>query len=132
MTEDTSTKWLLKETALCLHDLLLAEHGGSPGIRDEGLLDSALARPRNLKTHRTDVTLFELAAAYAHGIARNHPFVDGNKRVALTVAAVFLEINGWSLNASEADAVVAFTESAAGSMSEKRLAPWLEANAQPL
>ena len=88
--------WLLKETVLALHERLLADFGGSAGLRDEGLLDSALARPENLFAYGTP-TVFELAASYAFGLVKNHPFIDGNKRVGFAAALVFLEINGRSL-----------------------------------
>ncbi len=117
--------WVMPELALAVHQLLIAEHGGSPGVRDRALLDSALARPRQKASYESGSTIFKLAAAYSYGIARNHPFVDGNKRVALTVAAVFLELNGFSLDAPEAEAVVVYRQLAAGDIDENRLADWL-------
>jgi death-on-curing protein len=107
---------------------LLRDHGGATGIRDHGLLDSALARPQQIHSYEPDSSVFELAAAYAGGLTGNHPFVDGNKRVALTAAAVFLEVNGWELTAPEPEAVVAFTDLAAGELTEDELAHWLEEN----
>ena len=101
----------------------LAEHGGGDGIRDEGMLDSAMARPRNLADYgEPDVAA--LAAAYAYGIARNHPFVDGNKRTAAVVSETFLVLNGHTLDATDAEMVVAFVALAAGELSEDELADW--------
>jgi death-on-curing protein len=119
-------RWLLKRAVLAMQDSLVAEHGGEAGIRDEGLLESALARPQQIHHYEDQPTIFRLAAAYAYGLAKNHPFVDGNKRIALTAAAVFLEINGWRLQAEEADAAVIFVELAAGTLPESELATWLE------
>jgi death-on-curing protein len=116
--------WVLPEIVASLHQMLLAEHGGSPGVRDQGLLDSALSRPRQRFSYSEDHSIFDLAAAYAYGLAGNHPFIDGNKRVALTVAAVFLEMNGYALDASEAEAVVIFEQLASGSLSEEDLSRW--------
>ena len=118
--------WVLPEVVLAVHQMLLAEHGGSNGIRDQGLLDSALNRPKQRYTYQQPVSLFELAAAYSFGIARNHPFVDGNKRVALTVGAIFLEINGYSLNAPESEAVIVFEQLAADLIKEPDLTHWLQ------
>ncbi len=117
--------WVIPELALAVHQLLIAEHGGSPGVRDRALLDSALARPRQKASYERGSNILELAAAYSYRIARNHPFVDGNKRVALTVAAVFLELNGFTLDAPEAEAVVVYRQLAAGEIDEHRLADWL-------
>jgi len=108
-----------------VHQMLVAEHGGIPGIRDQALLDSALARPQQKATYESDTDIFELAAAYSYGLARNHPFVDGNKRIALTIAAVFLELNGFTLNAPEAEAVIMYQRLAAGELEEDELAEWL-------
>ncbi len=121
-------KWLTKEVALAVHSMLLAEHGGGTGIRDESLLESALARPQQKFTYEKESSICELAAALSHGLARNHPFVDGNKRVALTLGAVFLEINGLVLNAQEAEAVLTFEGLAAGTVSEQELSDWFEAH----
>jgi len=114
-----------------MHEMLIAAHGGTSGLRDRGLLESALARPENLFVYEEAApTLARLAAGYAFGIARNHPFADGNKRTALTVAAVFLEINGQSLVAEEAEAVAAFRALAWGKLDEEELAVWLEENVE--
>jgi death on curing protein len=128
VTPDTSPRWLLKQAILAMHDALIVDHGGTPGIRDEGLLESALVRPQNLHHYEPSTTLFQLAAAYGFGLSANHAFVDGNKRIALTAAAVFLAVNGWRFEAEESDAVVVFTELAAGTRNESELAAWLEAN----
>lgn len=111
------------EIAEAVHGEQLAEHGGGEGVRDARLLESALARPQNLVTYGTP-DMAALAAAYAFGIARNHPFVDGNKRTAAVVSETFLAINGIALDASDAEIVVAFTALAAGELSEDELADW--------
>ena len=116
--------WALPEIVASVHQMLFAEHGGSPGVRDQGLLDSALSRPRQRFSYSEDHTIFDLAAAYAYALAGNHPFIDGNKRASLTIAAIFLEMNGYSLDASEAEAVVMFEQLAAGSLSEEDLSTW--------
>lgn len=119
--------WVLRETVLTLQEQLLAEFGGSAGIRDEGLLDSALVRPKTLFAYENP-NLFELAASYGFGLVKNHPLVDGNKRVGLTVAVLFLELNGWRFRATEADAVVRTLALAAGQFTEAAFAAWLKAN----
>lgn len=118
-------EWILRETVLALHDQLLAEFGGSKGIRDEGLLNSALDRPENLFVYGQP-TLSELAAAYSFGLVKNHPFVDGNKRIGFAIAAVFLQLNGRMLVATEVDAVIQTLALAAGEIGEKEYANWLE------
>lgn len=118
-------RWLLPEVVHAIHKMLIAEHGGLPGIRDQGLLDSALARPRQQADYGKKNSIFQLAAAYSYGLARNHPFADGNKRIALTVAAVFLEINGHSLNAPEAEAALMYQQLADGPLTEEALAEWI-------
>ena len=125
-----ATRWLSKEAILAIHTELIAEHGGSHGVRDEGLLESALARPRNLVAYSDDVTLYALAASYSYGIVRNHPFVDGNKRTGLMAAYVFLHMNGSRLSATEMDAIVTFTELAAGNLTEAQLSAWLKKNSK--
>ena len=117
-------EWLLDETLIALHDVLVSEFGGETGIRDEGLLESALARPRNLLNYgRAD--LFDLAAAYAYGLVKNHPFIDGNKRVGFMAAAVFLELNRIRFQAAEVDAAVEMLALAAGERKEIQFAQWL-------
>ncbi len=115
--------WLDVETALAIHDRQLAEHGGGSGVRDAGLLDSALARPMNAWAYGSDDPA-ALAAAYAFGVARNHPFVDGNKRTAWVLARLFLALNGHELRFETADAVTAMLALAAGELSEDELAAW--------
>jgi death-on-curing protein len=106
--------------------MLLAEHGGSAGLRDKALLESALSRPKQRYLYEPESTLFHLAASYSFGLIKNHPFVDGNKRVALAVGAIFLEINGLSLNAPEPETVIIFEQLASGDFSENELADWFE------
>ena len=117
-------RWISKQALLLLHDESLAEHGGAAGIRDEGLLDSALARPLNLETYGTpDVA--DLAASYAIGLAKNHAFVDGNKRAAFLATGLFLHLNGYRLNASQADATLTMLAVAADEIDEARFSAWL-------
>lgn len=115
--------WIATEVALAAHAEQLTEHGGGDGIREAGMLDSAMARPRNLADYgEPDVA--DLAAAYAYGIARNHPFVDGNKRTAAVISETFLMLNGQVLQATDAELVVVFVALAAGELSEDELADW--------
>ena len=119
--------WVADAAAETAHLEQIAEHGGGEGVRDMGLLESAMARPRNLANYASDgggPDAAELAAAYAYGIARNHPFVDGNKRTAAVVSETFLALNGYRLMASDAEVVVAFVALAAGELSEEELADW--------
>lgn len=118
---------MLCETVLALHEQSLAQFGGTAGIRDAGLLDSALGRPQNLFAYGRP-TRFELAASYAFGLAKNPPFLDGNKRVAFVTAVLFLELNGLSFEAEEADAAVQTLALAAGALREAQFAAWLKAN----
>ena len=119
--------WGLREAVDMLHGQSLAQFGGGTGVRDEGLLDSALDRPQNLFTYGKP-TLFKLAASYAFGLVKNHPFIDGNKRAAFVVAVTFLELNGRRFAADEVDATVRTLALAAGAMSEAAFAAWLKAN----
>jgi death-on-curing protein len=121
--------WVLRETVLTLHEQSLAEFGGAAGIRDEGLLDSALAKPENLLAYGKP-TVFDLAASYGFGLVKNHPFIDGNKRAGFIVAVLFLELNGYRFQATEAEAAVRTLALAAGELSEKEFAAWLKANAK--
>jgi death-on-curing protein len=122
----TNIVWLLEETLIAIHHRQIAEHGGREGLRDEGLLSSALARPKNLVAYsEASPDLASLAAAYAYGIARNHPFVDGNKRTALVAARTFLILNGVDLNATQDDKVLTFLNLAEGAISEEELADWI-------
>lgn len=124
--------WIGEPLALAIHKRQLAEHGGPDGVRDPGLLQSALARPRHLFAY-TDPTPGRpaLAAAYAFGIARNHPFIDGNKRTAAVVCETFLELNGVSIAASDAEMYPVFLDLAAGHLTEDQLAAWLESHTRP-
>lgn len=122
--------WLSQVDILALHEEVLAEFGGSNGVRDLGLLESALAKPRHLAAYGNDPSLFELAAAYCVGIAKNHPFIDGNKRVAFLAAAVFLELNGYMINPSEAEAVEMIVQVAQTKPDEAGLALWLKRHAR--
>lgn len=121
--------WVLREVVLLAHEQSLAQFGGSIGIRDEGLLDSALGKPENLFAHGKP-NLFELAASYAFGIVKNHPFIDGNKRAGFLVAVVFLEANGYRFHATEVDAALRTLALAAGEMSEVAYAEWLKTNSK--
>jgi len=117
-------RWVSEDVVLAIHDEQLAEHGGMTGLRDESLLLSALARPQNLAAYATP-DIADLAASYAVGIARNHAFIDGNKRTALVVAAgVFLPLNGYKLTASNGEMVRTMLAVADGTMSESELAVW--------
>jgi death-on-curing protein len=117
--------WLDARDAIAFQAEQVALFGGQPGMRDAGMLESAIARPRNRAAYGKS-TDFELAAAYAFGIARNHPFIDGNKRTALVCAFAFLELNGWEISAPEADAVLTFLALAEGTLDEAELAGWLK------
>lgn len=123
--------WLSKAIVLAVHERLLAEHGGSAGLRDPGLLDSALARPRQLHAYGAPDT-GDLATAYAAGIIRNHPFVDGNKRTGFMCAFVFLAENGFRLIAREVEVVQVVTLLAAGEIDEAAFAAWLRDNIEPV
>ena len=123
--------WLLDSVVLAMHERLLSEHGGASGIRDAALLDSALARPRQLLAYG-DPDVFEMAAAYASAMVRNHPFVDGNKRTAFMCAYVFLARNGFQLMAPEVDAAQAVIDLAAGDLAEDAFASWLRGACEPL
>ena len=118
-------RWLSLTVALAVHSDQIREHGGSLGLRDRGLLESALARPTNVFHYQPDADLCALAAAYGFGIARNHPFVDGNKRVAFQEMYVFLGINGVRIEAQEPDVVALMLGVASGELPEKELAVWL-------
>ncbi len=121
--------WIGLAEALVLHDMQLVAFGGTAGVRDTGLLESALARPRNLLNYQgSRPSLERLAAAYAFGIVKNHPFVDGNKRTGLVVAFVFLELNGIEITASEENAYQMFIDLASGKVSEDELAIWIKHN----
>jgi death-on-curing protein len=121
--------WIRQDVVLTMHEEALMLHGGLEGVRDLGLLESALARPKNLFAYsENDPSLAQLAASYAHGIVANHPFVDGYKRTAFTVSVTFLKVNGLQLTATKEDRVLTFWALAAGEISEEQLAHWFEGN----
>lgn len=122
--------WIDGEVALAAHRAQLAEHGGSDGVRDLRLFESAMARPRNLAAYE-DVDAAGLAASYAFGLARNHPFVDGNERTAAVVSETFLVVNVLALNATDAEIVVTFLALAAGELTEEALADWFRERIVP-
>jgi death-on-curing protein len=124
------TVWLGRKLILAIHDEQLAQHGGTLGVRDDGLLDSALARPLN-RAGYGDPDVAELAAVYAIAIARNHPFLDGNKRTAYVALETFLALNGCAFPVSDADAVVATLAMAAGEMNDEEFTAWVRDNTQP-
>lgn len=115
-----------------MHSEQLTEHGGSDGIRDETLLDSALAKPLNVFAYADEPDILRLAASYAFGIARNHAFIDGNKRTALVVSLTFLTLNGWKISAAKEDLYFTFLHLADGSLCEDELTNWFTAHAVPL
>ena len=123
--------WLESREIRFFHQALVAEHGGPQGLRDEGALNSTLARPRHLLAYHPDSTIHKLAASYGFGFARNHVFVDGNKRIALAAINVFLQINGATLAADEAEAAAIINEVAGGGMNENDLADWISACTVP-
>ncbi len=125
-----SWRWVDKRLLLILHDESLAEHGGASGLRDEGLLDSALARPLNLLAYG-EPDAADLAAAYGLGLAKNHAFVDGNKRAAFLAVGLFLALNGHRLVASQPDATLTVMALAAGDIDEAEFARWIRANSAP-
>lgn len=125
----TRWRWLDKRALCLLHDESLAEHGGAANLRDEGLLESALARPQQLE-HYGDPDLADLAAAYAVGLARNHPFVDGNKRAAFLAVGIFLALNGHRLAATQAEATLTMFGVASGDIDEAAFATWLRAHVE--
>ncbi|MBC7727433.1 MAG: type II toxin-antitoxin system death-on-curing family toxin [Microbacteriaceae bacterium] len=123
-----SWRWVNKSALLLLHDESLAEHGGGSGLRDPGLLDSALARPHNLVAYG-DPDFAALAASYGVGLAKNHPFVDGNKRAAFLAVGLFLYLNGYRLQTTQADATLTILGVAAGAIGEEAFAQWLRQHA---
>jgi death-on-curing protein len=117
--------WLRQDVVVAVHDMQIAEHGGRPGLRDAGLLSSALARPQH-KAAYGKPSVFDLAAVYAAGIILNHPFVDGNKRTSFLAAYIFLEIHGWNITASEVEAVETVLALALKAIDEDNLSNWLK------
>jgi death on curing protein len=124
--------WIDKPEVLVAHSRQLAEHGGSDGLRDETLLDSALSKPRNVFAYGSSVTLPQLAASYAFGLARNHAFIDGKKRTALVVSEGFLRLNGLKIVSTPEEKYFTFLHLADGSLSEDELTTWLTNHAVPL
>jgi death on curing protein len=124
----TAPKWVTASIATAIHDEAIYEFGGLAGVRDSGLLQSALDRPRNLFAYEPGSSIFELAAALCVGIAKNHPFHDGNKRTALLATRAFLYLNGQELEPTQADEVTTLVAVADGSLDERRLAEWLKRN----
>jgi death-on-curing protein len=120
--------WLLSEVVVVVHELQIARFGGSEGLGDAGLLESALSRPVNKNAYDENATVFDLAAAYGFGLARNHPFVDGNKRVAFAAMAIFLSENGYELVPEKMDALETIMRLAAGELEEDELARWVGDN----
>jgi death on curing protein len=127
---DREPQWISARLAVAIHDRQLAEHGGSSGVRDMGLLESAPARPQHAYTYG-EADLPALAAAYAFGIARNHPFVDGNKRTAYVVCRTFLLINGWDFSDRLEERYAAMIGLAAGEIDEDEFASWLRERVHP-
>lgn len=127
----TNWRWIDKRALILLHDESLAEHGGASGMRDEGLLDSALARPLNQAAYG-EPDFATLAASYGFGVAKNHPSVDGNKRAAFLCVGLFLYLNGYRLRAAQAEATAAMLELAAGELDEAAFAEWLRRHAVPV
>ena len=125
--------WIDAQTLYLVHDEQLAEHGGGSGLRDQGLLESALAKPQQIAHYKSSPPLpdaADLAAAYGYAIAQNHPFIDGNKRTAFVAIELFLALNGLELTASDADCVITMLTLAAGELSEADLAAWVRLNSQ--
>jgi death on curing protein len=120
--------WIEERDVLAIHDRLLAIHGGAPGLRDRGLLQSALARPRQHHAYATSRDIVAMAALYTAGIVGNHPFVDGNKRTGFVVGVLFLELHGFDFEAREEDATRAIFDLAAGTLDETAFATWLRSN----
>ena len=126
----TSPKWINPRVIRAINEEQLAEHGGAPGVRDEGLLESALARHQHLAAYgQPDIT--DLAAAYGYGMARNHPFVDGNKRTAFVAVELFLALNQLALTADDASCLLTTLALAAGDLSEADFAAWIRAHCEP-
>ena len=117
--------WISFYAVIAIHKRQIAEHGGSNGVRDKGLVLSALARPKNLQAYSEDADIAALAASYAFGIAKNHPFIDGNERMALVIMRTFLLVNGYTFQATQEDKYTTFLKLADGSLSEAELVKWV-------
>lgn len=125
-------RWVSEETVLAIHRRQISEHGGKDGVRDHGLLQSALAKPQNILVYGEKVEIARLATAYAFGIAKNHPFMDGNKRTALVVMRTFLLLNGFDLKASQEEKYLTVMALASGTLSENDLADWIRGRLQEI
>ena len=123
-------RWLTADAIAAIHEELISRYGGVPGLRAAGLLESAVARPQHLATYRRKVTVPALAAAYGWGLLRNHPFVDGNKRIALAAMVVFLDLNGWELTCTQAEETAMVLRAAAGEISERGWSEWVGRSAR--
>jgi death-on-curing protein len=121
-------RWLTADAIAAIHEELIGRYGGVSGVRDDGLLRSAVARPQHLAAYEPKATVPKLAAAYAWGLLRNHPFVDGNKRIALAAMVVFLDLNGWELTCSEAEETAMILQAAAGEIMEEAWSEWVGRN----
>lgn len=130
MRQPRSPQWIDQRALLLLHSETLAEHGGLAGVRDYGLLESVLARPKHLRSYEPKSDLAAFAAAYGFGLARNHPFLDGNKRAAFLAIGLFLQINNHELVADPVEAIVVILRLAEGKLSEVQLAEWIRKNTQ--
>ena len=130
-SRSSKPQWLREDTVLAIHEAQIAEHGGSAGVRDEGLLASALARPRNAAAY-ADPGIPELASLYALGIIKNHPFIDGNKRVGAVLLELFLEENRYELRASDDELLEAVLGAASGALSEKKFTAWVKQKSRAL
>jgi death on curing protein len=126
-TRDASWRWITRQSLEMLHDESIAEHGGSPGLRDEGMLESALARPQQLANY-SEPDIAQLAASYGYGLIKNHAFVDGNKRAAFLGVGLFLFLNGYRLLATQVDATRTILKLAASEISEEQFAAWIRTN----
>lgn len=118
-------RWLTAKAVLAIHEEVIVRYGGVSGLRDDGLLESGVARPQNLAAYEQKISVASLSAAYAWGLLRNHPFVDGNKRTALAAMVVFLELNGWELGCSEAEETGMVLRAAAGEITERAWTEWV-------
>ena len=124
----TAWKWINRAVLIAVHDMQLAEHGGGAGLRDNNLLESAMAKPQNLAAYGAPDAA-ALAAAYGYGISRNHAFVDGNKRTGLVAAELFLGLNGWQLLVTDSDCVLTMLAVASGDITEEEFAAWIRTHA---
>ena len=131
MSDGTEPTWLSMTQVRMLHAESMQLFGGAPGIRDEKLLESALGRPRNKWHYDSEIHISELAAAYGFGLAKNHAFIDGNKRIALLAIRTFLYVNGWRFVPDEVETVTVIEGLAAGTVDEKMLADWIASNTSP-